>query len=105
MQANLTEGDIGELIKKMSIPSAIGLFFQAMYNVTDTYYVGQLSIVALAAVSLSFPIYFLILSLGSGLSIATSALTAKARGEGNIEEAKHLAAQALVFSIVLSILA
>ena len=102
---NLAEGDIGEHIKRMAMPAAIGLFFQAMYNVTDAYYVGQLSIAALAAISLSFPIYFLILSIGSGLSIATTALTAKARGAQHEHEAKHLAAQALVFGILLSVLA
>ena len=105
MQKDLTEGSIPELIKKMALPAAIGLFFQAMYNVTDAYYVGQLSVNALAGVSITFPIYFLIISIGSGLGIAANALTARARGEKNIEYAKKIATQAILFSIVLSIFA
>jgi len=49
MKPDLTEGSIPELIKKMALPAAIGLFFQAMYNATDAYYVGQLSKTAFAA--------------------------------------------------------
>ena len=103
--SDLTTGDIGEHIKKMALPAAIGLFFQAMYNATDAYYVGQLSVTALAAVSISFPIYFLILAMGSGLGTATNALTSKARGEKNFEKAKNLAMQSILFAIFLSVLA
>ena len=102
---DLTKGSIPDLIKRMAIPASIGLFFQAMYNVTDAYYVGKLSVNALAGVSISFPIYFLMISIGSGLGIAANALTAKARGEKNIESARKTATQAILFSIALSILA
>src|SRR3989338_5606552 len=64
---DLTEGSIPQLVKTMAIPVSIGFFFQAMYNITDTYYVGQLSTTALAALALTFPLFFLILSLGAGI--------------------------------------
>lgn len=102
---DLTTGDIGEHLKRMALPAAIGLFFQAMYNATDAYYVGQLSVTALAAVSISFPIYFLILSVGSGLSVAANALSSKARGEKNAGQARRIATQSILFAIVLSVLA
>ncbi len=104
MKVDLSEGSITELIKKMALPAAIGLFFQAMYNATDAYFVGQLSVTALAAVSISFPIYFLILSIGMGVSIAVNALSSRARGEKNIESAKNITTQGILFTIVLSIL-
>ena len=105
MRADLTSGSIPELIKKMALPAAIGLFFQAMYNATDAFYVGQLSVTALAAVSISFPIYFLILSIGGGISIAANALSSKARGEKNVEHAKTIGMQAITFTIFISIIA
>ncbi len=104
-KTDLTQGPITEHIKAMALPASIGLFFQAMYNVTDAYYVGQLSVAALAGVSISFPIYFLMISIGSGLGIAANALTAKARGEKDAEGAKKLGTQAILFSIVLSVFA
>ncbi len=105
MKPDLTEGPITELIKKMALPAAIGLFFQAMYNATDAYYVGQVSVTALAAVSVSFPIYFLILSIGGGISVAANALASKARGEKNTLQAKNIAMQSILFTIFLSIIA
>ncbi len=105
MKAELIEGDLKGHIKRLAIPAAIGLFFQAMYNVTDAYYVGQLSVTALAAVSISFPVYFLILSIGSGIGTAVNALCSKARGEGKPENAKGLAMQGIAFAVVLSIVA
>ncbi|MBI5133701.1 MAG: MATE family efflux transporter, partial [Thaumarchaeota archaeon] len=53
---NLTEGNIGDALKKMALPASIGLFFQAMYNLTDAFYAGQLSTTALAGLAVTFPV-------------------------------------------------
>ena len=34
---NLTSGPIPELLLSLAIPSSIGLFFNTMYNVVDTF--------------------------------------------------------------------
>ena len=50
---------IPELIKALAIPAGVGLFFNTMFNVVDTFYGGFLGTEALAALSLSFPLFFL----------------------------------------------
>jgi len=105
MKSDLTSGSIPDLIKTMAIPASIGLFFQALYNATDEYFAGQLSVTALAGISISFPIYFLILALGSGLGVAANAYISKKRGEKDFEKAKDLAGQAILLSIFLSVVA
>lgn len=103
MRKNLTAESIPDLIKKMAIPVALGFFFQAMYNVTDTFYVAQLSIDALAGLSLTFPLFFLILALGIGITISTNALVSKKLGEKNEKKAVEVAAQGITISILISI--
>ena len=52
---DLTTAPIPELIRRLAIPASIGFFFNTMYNVVDTYFAGQLSTTALAALSGIFP--------------------------------------------------
>ena len=94
---------IPELIKKIAIPASIGFFFNTLYNVVDTYYCGLWSTQALAAVSLSFPIFFIIIAMGSGFSTGASALLANALGAGDKNKARWLATQTITFNLFTSI--
>ncbi len=73
-----------------------------MFNVVDTYFGGQISTEALAALSLSFPVFFIIIAIGTGISTGTTALIAHELGAGKKKMAKHLAVQSITFGIILS---
>jgi putative MATE family efflux protein len=88
---------IPTLIRKIAMPASVGLFFYTMYNVVDTYFGGLVSTQALAALSLSMPVFFIIIALGSGLASGTTALIANALGAGNQEEARLYAVQGITF--------
>ena len=77
---NLTVDPIPKLVRTIAIPASVGMFFQTMYNFVDTYCAGLISTNALAALSLSFPVFFIILSAGSGISQGGTALIANALG-------------------------
>jgi Na+-driven multidrug efflux pump len=64
----LITDDIPSLIKQLAIPASTGMFFNTMYNVVDTFYAGLISTQAIAALSLSFMIFFLIIGTGYGFS-------------------------------------
>ncbi|MFA6467202.1 MAG: MATE family efflux transporter [Patescibacteria group bacterium] len=100
----LTTKPIPALIRQISIPASVGFFFSTMYNVVDTYYGALISTQAVAAMSLSFPVFFIIIALASGISTGTSALIAHALGEGNRDEAKKYLTQAISFTIIISLL-
>jgi putative MATE family efflux protein len=102
-QQQLTTQPIPKLIQKITIPASIGFFFNTMYNVVDTYYGGLLSTQALAALSLSFPIFFIILAMGSGIANGATSLIANSLGAGNKERAEKYGCQAISFSIIFSI--
>ncbi len=70
-----------------------------MFNVVDTWYGGQLSTSALAAMSLSFPVFFLILAVGSGVSTGATTLIGNALGRKNLNEANIYLFQSLSFAL------
>lgn len=88
---------IPRLVARLAVPASLGMFFNTMFNVTDTLFAGMLSTTALAALSLSFPVFFLAIAIGSGLGTGITALIGNALGQGRREEAALLAAQGLVF--------
>lgn len=100
---DLTVGPIGPLVRRLAIPASIGYFFNTLYNVVDTYFAGMLSTDALAALSLSFPVFFTIIAMGSGFSTGTTALVGQALGRGDRRGASLVAAQGIVFAGLVSL--
>jgi Na+-driven multidrug efflux pump len=54
----LLSAPIPLMLRNIAVPFSVGAFFNTMYNVVDTIYGGLISDEALAALSLSFPVYF-----------------------------------------------
>ena len=99
----LTSADIPGQIRRIGIPVGIGVLFNNLFQVVDTFFAGEISKEALAALALSFPIYFIIIGLGNGLGTGASALIGNALGAGDREEAARLAAQGLMLTALLSL--
>jgi putative MATE family efflux protein len=102
--ASLTEGSILRALITISIPIVLSNMLQTMYQVIDTFWVGRLSADAVAAVSLSFPITFLLIAIGGGLPIAGTVLIAQYKGKGDNAAMNHVAAQTLMMVIIVSLL-
>ncbi len=101
---DLTKGNISKQIKMIAVPASIGFFFNTMYNVVDTYFGGLVSTDALAALSLSFPVFFIIIALGSGVSTGATVLIANALGAKDEDRSRLYALQALSFSVITSVI-
>ena len=97
---DLLNEPIPSLIRKLAVPTSVGFFFNTMFNVVDTFYGGRVSTEALAALSLSFPIFFIIIAVGAGISTGATALISHALGAGNGREARHLACQTISFGLL-----
>ena len=78
--ANLTTGSLSGHIRSIAMPMSIGFFFNTMYNVVDSFYAGRVSTEALAALALSFPVFFIIIAVSEGIARGASALIANAIG-------------------------
>ena len=93
----LTTQSIPALIKQLAIPASIGMFFNTMYNVVDTFYAGLISTQAISALTLSFMIFFLIIGFGYGFSSAITALLGNALGKKRYKLASIYAHKGLIF--------
>lgn len=91
------------MVRKIGIPVGIGAFFNTMFNVVDTIYGGLISDETLAALSLSFPIYFIITALSFGLSIGGTALIGNALGRNDRKLAQTFAVQGVSFALFMSL--
>ncbi len=92
------------LIRRLAIPASMGFFFNTMFNVVDTYFGGIISTQVLAALSLSLPVYFIIIAMGTGLSTGTTALIATALGRGDRNKARLYAIQGITFGIMTAMI-
>ena len=78
---------IGRLLLGMSWPAMISMMIQAMYNVIDSIFVAQVGENGLAAVSLVFPVQFLMIAVGVGTSVGVNSLISRRLGGRRFEEA------------------
>jgi putative MATE family efflux protein len=102
-QPSLTEGSIPKALVRLAVPIVLSSVLQTMYQIIDTFWVGRLSADAVAAVSLTFPINFLLIALGGGLPIAGTVLIAQYKGRGDDKAMNHVAAQTFLMVFAVSI--
>src|SRR3954470_5738989 len=100
---SLTEGSIVGALVRLSIPIVMANILQTAYQMTDTFWVGRLSAEAVAAVTLCFPINFLMIAIGGGLPIAGSVLIAQYKGRGDEKQMNHVAGQTLIMVLAISV--
>ena len=75
---DLTVGNESKLILNFALPMLLGNVFQQLYNVVDSIVVGQfLGKAALAAVGITMPLIFTLISLIVGLSIGFNVIIAQ----------------------------
>jgi len=102
-KSDLLQVPIASGLRRLAIPAGVGFFFTTMFNVVDTFYGGLISTEALAALSLSFPVFFFIIAAGSGISTGATALIGNALGAKRLEEARSYTVQAISFATLCAI--
>lgn len=98
---DLTEGKVSTHIKRIAIPASVGWFFNTMFNVVDTFFAGKLGTASLAGMSMSFPIFFIVIALSSGFGTGTTALISNSLGAKDSKRANQYAKNALLLSIFM----
>ncbi len=88
----------------LSIPILLANLLQSAYQLIDAYWVWRLWENAVAAVWVSFPITFFIISLGSWFSIAWATLIAQYYWAKKYKMVNHVAAQTILLVVLVSIL-
>lgn len=94
MEANtkmrdMTQGSPAKHIFLFSLPLLLGNVLQQLYNMVDSWTVGNFTgDTALAAVGIAFPVVFLFVSLFIGLGIGSTVVIAQFYGAGETERVR-----------------
>lgn len=99
-ELDLTGGSISKSLFYLSLPIVITNLLQVGYNLADTFWLGRYSTESLAAISLGFPLVYLFISLGLGLTVAGSVLVAQNTGADKTRQAEYAASQTLTFTLL-----
>ncbi len=101
--AKLTEGPILPSLITLAVPLVLANILQAAYQLIDAFWVGRLGGNAVAAVSVSFPVMFLCISLGLGFAVAGSILIAQYFGAKDHTNVDHVASQTILMIVLISV--
>lgn len=97
-------GSIDRAILHLGLPAALAALLQAGFLVVDTFWLGRLGPVALAAASTAGFVMWLAQTLGDGLAMGSGAILAQAVGAGEPAAARRAAETGLALALWGSLL-
>ncbi len=100
---DLTTGNIHRNIWILAVPMILEMATLSVTQIMDTYWVGKLGSAALAAVTISMTLRWVLNSLANGLGIGGMAVVARRIGAHDKAEADHAAWQAILLAMFVSI--
>ena len=89
-----------KLIFNMSLPIMFSMLVMALYNIVDSIFVGKISVDALTAVSLAFPVQNLMVSFAVGTAVGVNALLSLRLGQKNQRDVNKTAMNGVFLSVV-----
>lgn len=98
---------VNKLMLQMGVPMISSMALQAVYNIVDSAFVGNMkegSEAALNALTLVFPIQMLMVALAIGTGVGVNALLARTLGQRNREKASKVAGNGLFLATVIYII-
>ncbi|MDY3118990.1 MAG: MATE family efflux transporter [Peptoniphilus sp.] len=95
---------IPKLLMRVSLPIALSMLVQALYNIVDSIWVSRIGERALAAVSVAFPMQMLINAFAVGVGVGMNALLSRHLGAKNQREANLCAQNGIFLSVVVALL-
>jgi putative MATE family efflux protein len=95
---DLTRGSVGGHVLQLASFIALTTTFQTLYFLADLYFVGRLGKEAVAGVSLSGNLAFVVLALTQALGVGATSLIAQALGRKDREHAELVFNQAFVLA-------
>ena len=103
----LTSAPIERVIPTMAVPTIISMLVTSIYNIVDTYFVGQLNTQATAAVGVVFPVMAVIQAVGFFFGSGSGTFISRALGAKEVHQARVMASSgffsALFFGAVITV--
>lgn len=99
------EAPVGRAVLSLMIPTVISQLITVIYNMADTFFIGQIGDPnQVAAVSLCMPMFVFLTGLANLFGIGGSSLMSRSLGTNDHQKAKRTAAFSIWTAIVVSLL-
>jgi putative MATE family efflux protein len=97
----LAQEGMGRLLWKLSIPAIIGMMVQGLYNIVDTFFVGQFTgTLGIGGIAVAFPIQMILMGIGMTIGVGGASILSRRMGEKDHEGASLALGNMIVLSIV-----
>ena len=95
----LTEDPIGKSLISLMLPMMVGMIALVSYSLVDTFFIGQLGTMELAAVAFTFPVSFIVAAVSLGLGAVTSSVTSRLFGSRELGKIQRITTHAAILAI------
>ncbi|WP_252223487.1 MULTISPECIES: MATE family efflux transporter [unclassified Clostridium] len=98
---------IGKLLLKYSIPAIIGMMVNALYNVVDRMFIGNIPDVgpmAITGLGITMPMMSIIIAFGTLIGVGSTTNISIKLGEGKREKAEHIVGNAISLALIIGIM-
>jgi len=98
----LDRESIGSLLMKLSIPAAVGMIVQSLYNIVDAIFVGRgVGSLGIAGITVSFPIQIIIMALAQMIGIGSASIISRSLGAKDLDRAERSLGNAFSLSLII----
>lgn len=101
VRGDLTRGPVGRHLLSMTLPMIVGIVAIVSQNLVDTYFIGQLGVTELSAVSFTFPVIMTLSSLTIGLGAGAVSVVSRAYGRGDQEQVRRRGTDAIILGLLI----
>lgn len=96
---------VGRAVATLTIPTVMSMLVTILYNMADTFFVGQTGDAnQVAAVSLAMPVFLIFMAMGNIFGIGGSSYISRSLGNGEREKVKQISSFCLYGSLALGLL-
>jgi putative MATE family efflux protein len=102
--ARLGTERLSKLFPRLSAPSMVSMVAMSLYILADTFWLGRVGYEAIAAITITFPFYYVVFAIGLGSGIGANALASRRFGERNVEATNRVAGQVFPLTAIFGII-
>jgi putative MATE family efflux protein len=104
IKRDLTKGNVNSNLIYMAMPAILGSLAQTVYTIVDMFWIGKISATAVAAVTVSSSLFFLVWILSSIIGISSVSLISQHYGRDDDEKTAKAIEQTIVFKFIVAVI-